>query len=278
MAFIDIKDPVKREEIVQDYIKNIKEIQERRENDKVRGFTQSQNIARVFKPVVEATEKSASQISSEIKNLKEPSPPPPSQKLIPTNQALEYYLHNYNKSNLDQYFGINEEDGRYVMGNKEVVVDKEDNIYLDNGTVSFKGTKGLWRLIMMKKPTWFSEEEFENYKELLERTDAIDNPFRRSEGDKPRSTAKWRFFKVNGLVGVDDDDEEDDDEGKDGDGIFLPGDINGLIQQFHLLLAEYRAGNKSSTRNKIVAILDQLLRLNYLNQAEYNYACKELSC
>ena len=214
MAFIDIKDPVKREEIVQDYIKNIKEIQERRENDKVRGFTQSQNIARVFKPVVEATEKSASQISSEIKNLKEPSPPP-SQKLIPTNQALEYYLHNYNKSNLDQYFGINEEDGRYVMGNKEVVVDKEDNIYLDNGTVSFKGTKGLWRLIMMKKPTWFSEEEFENYKELLERTDAIDNPFRRSEGDKPRSTAKWRFFKVNGIVpdyNNADDEEKDNDE------------------------------------------------------------------
>ena len=36
MAFIDIKDPKKREEIVQDYIKNLKEIHERAENEKVK--------------------------------------------------------------------------------------------------------------------------------------------------------------------------------------------------------------------------------------------------
>ena len=71
MAFIDIKDPEKREAIVQDYIKNIKEIRTRRENEKVRGFTQTQDIVKAFKPVVEATEKSAAQITNEIKSLKE---------------------------------------------------------------------------------------------------------------------------------------------------------------------------------------------------------------
>ena len=38
MAFIDIEDPVKREETVQDYIKNIQEIQQRKENQKVHGM------------------------------------------------------------------------------------------------------------------------------------------------------------------------------------------------------------------------------------------------
>ena len=38
----------------------------------------------------------------------------------------------------------------------------------------------------------------------------------------------------------------------------------------HLLLAEFRAGHESSTRNRIVAILDQLLRRNYLNQEQYH--------
>ena len=71
MAFIDIKDPMKREEIVKDYIKNIKEIRERRENEKVRGISQRQDLAKVFQPVVQATEKSASQITSQLKNLKE---------------------------------------------------------------------------------------------------------------------------------------------------------------------------------------------------------------
>ena len=71
MAFIDIKDPEKREEIINDYIKNIKEIRERNENEKVRGSTQKQDLAKVFQPVVQATEKSASQITNELKNLKE---------------------------------------------------------------------------------------------------------------------------------------------------------------------------------------------------------------
>ena len=76
---------------------------------------------------------------------------------------------------------------------------------------------------------------------------------------------------------VDEGNEENNEEIKKGNGIeFLPGDINGLIEQLHLLLAESRAGNKSSTRNQIVAILDQLLRLNYLNQEEYNAVSEEI--
>ena len=67
MAFIDIQDPVKREQTVQDYIKNLKEIRQRKESQKVRGITEQRNIEKVFQPVVQATEKSASQITSEIK-------------------------------------------------------------------------------------------------------------------------------------------------------------------------------------------------------------------
>ena len=66
--------------------------------------------------------------------------------------------------------------------------------------------------------------------------------------------------------GEDDESEEESDtenlvEEKEGTGVyFLPGDINGLIKQLHLLLAEFRAGNKSATKNRIVAILDELRR------------------
>ena len=52
MAFIDIQDPKKREETVKDYIKNLNEIRERSENNKVRGLTQRQEIVKVFQPVV----------------------------------------------------------------------------------------------------------------------------------------------------------------------------------------------------------------------------------
>ena len=82
MAFIDIQGPVKREQIVQDYIKNIKEIRQRKENQKVQGIAQRRDIEKVFQPVVQATEKTASQITSEIKNLKEQ---PKNEKLLITS-------------------------------------------------------------------------------------------------------------------------------------------------------------------------------------------------
>ena len=118
MAFIDIQDPVKREEIVQDYLKNIREIQEKKENQKLHGMTEQQNIEKVFQPVVKATEKSASQITSEIKNLKEKP------KNKPISLALNYYLNELDKSKVDQYYGIYEKDGTYMMGDKVITVDE----------------------------------------------------------------------------------------------------------------------------------------------------------
>ena len=273
MAFIDIKDPERREEIVKDYIRNLKEIRERNENEKVRGITQQQDLAKVFQPVVQATEKSASQITNELKSLKEEKPKINENQPKATNKALEYYFENFPKSKLDKYFGVYKENGVYMMGNKEIVVDNDNNIWLDNGSDSYKGTFGLWKLIMNKAPEGYFEEDLDNYKRLIERTNAIEMPHVTKPNDRPKGTLKWRFFKEIGLV------QGDEVEEKEGTGIqFLPGDINGLIEQLRLLLGEYRAGNKSSTRNKIVAILDQLLRRNYLNQEEYNAVCRTVSC
>ena len=286
MAFIDIKNPERREEIVQDYVKNLKEIRERNENEKMRGITQRQDLAKVFQPVVQATEKSTSQITSELKNLKnegEKQKYENQEEPKATNKALEYYFQHFPKSKIDEYFSVYKENGIYMMGNKEITVDDNNNIWLDNGTDSYKGTFGLWRLIMLKSPESYLKEDLDNYIRLLERTNALDMPHKTNPNDRPKGTTKWKFFKEIGLVpgGAEDEieNENDDEKEETGSGIqFLPGDINGLIEQLHLLLAEHRAGNKSSTENQIVAILDQLLRRNYLNQEEYNAVCRRISC
>ena len=57
------------------------------------------------------------------------------------------------KSKVDQYYGIYKKDDTYMMGDKVITVDKYDNIRADDTT--FKGSKGLWRLITMKKPEIF---------------------------------------------------------------------------------------------------------------------------
>lgn len=278
MAFIDIEDPVKREQIVQDYIKNLKEIREKKENQKVRGITQRRDIEKVFQPVVQATEKSTSQITNELKNLKQE---PKNDK--PISEALDYYLNQLDKGKVDQYYGIYEKNGIYMMGEKEIKVDKDNNIFVDE--TGFKGTRGLWRLIMMKKPTVFDPEDLRDYQELLMLTNVLDVPHTSNSSNRPKNTAKYRFLVSNFQLADDQDDDKDDkeeeseDEKKDGTGIsYLPGDINGLIEQLHLLLAESRAGNKSSTKNQIVAILDQLLRRDYLTQDEYNGVCRSILC
>ena len=282
MAFIDIEDPVKREQIVQDYIKNLKEIREKKENEKVRGITQRRDIEKVFQPVVQATEKSTSQITNELKNLKEE---PKNDK--PISEALDYYLNQLDKGKVDQYYGIYEKNGIYMMGEKEIKVDKDDNIFVDEA--GFKGSRGLWRLIMMKKPTVFDPEDLRDYQELLMITNVLDVPHTTNSSNRPKNTAKYRFLTTNFQLADDQDDgnddkeeesgEEEDEEKKDGTGIsYLPGDINGLIEQLHLLLAESRAGNKSATKNQIVAILDQLLRRGYLTQDEYNGVCRSILC
>ena len=50
--------------------------------------------------------------------------------------------------------------------------------------------------------------------------------------------------------------------------MYLPGDIKGLTDKLHLLLAEFLAGN-TTVRNELVYVLDALLRLKQLARREY---------
>ena len=65
---------------------------------------------------------------------------------------------------------------------------------------------------------------------------------------------------------------------KKGEGLILPGDINGLLQRLRLVCAERAAGNIQATTAEIVAILDELLRQKYITKPEYNAVCKRLEC
>ena len=62
---------------------------------------------------------------------------------------------------------------------------------------------------------------------------------------------------------------EDDPVKKGGSVYFLPSDIDGLWQKLKLLRAEYKAGNKT-TRNELVAVLDELKRRDQITDDEYS--------
>ena len=151
----------------------------------------------------------------------------------------------HNRKKLDKLFGIQQTDEGYMMGDKEVVIDESSNIHVDG--VEYKGTPGLWMLIMLSSPKDYTDEYLANYKHLVKQTNVMSRPRGVKQGiSRPTTTYKWRYILQ---------------ENHDGEGIqFLPDDIKVLTTKLNSLLAEFAAGNTSSTRNEIVYILDELLR------------------
>jgi len=169
-------------------------------------------------------------------------------------------------STQDPYWGIYKtDDGGFRMGASNVILDKDSNITVDGK--EYKGTSGLWHLIMDKQATKamkLKSEDFNNYRELVLQTDVMNNPAPQSGRTNPKGTYKWRkvFSQFNTPI--------NDDEA-DGDGvIFLPSSIKSMHDKLTLLLGSYQAGNQTSTRNEITAILDELRRRKAISLVQYN--------
>ena len=285
MSFIDIKDPRKRDEIVADYLSIIKRVQQRNEEERSASLTRQAQLETTFNPIIKATETAAKTISRELKPLHEELKTVSNKIETSKNptiiyrkrtwddrtgvNALTFYLSKYDKKNLDKYYGIQLDDDKFMMGNKEVQVYDNSNISVDNEV--YTGTPGLWSLIMLASPDEksYTEEDMNNYKDLVDRTNVKNNPRNVLQNSRPKQTVKRRMLETFSRDGEDEEEEEKEKE-EDGSGViqFLPGDIKGLSAKLNLLLAEYAAGNRS-TRNEIVGILDELKRRKSISQKEY---------
>ena len=155
-----------------------------------------------------------------------------------------------------------------------------DDIIVKNKV--YKGTPGLWDLIMLDKPQDFTEEDFLNYGELLIQTNTIyqkNNP----NQNKPKSSGSYKWTKIvspiweevkkrKRLKTIEEEDEDEDDDPQpstSGTGLkILPSDPNALIDRFDLLFSSKKAGH-TGVRNEIVSILDELKRQGVLKTNEY---------
>ena len=279
MSFLNINEPKKRDAIVAAYLATVKRIKNRNLQERAKDFIHHETIEQSLQPVVNSTAASTEAITKQLVPIKEgitalntrlqqqhqqqqqmKEEKEKEEEEEEGSNMFEQLVGATSDDKLDDYFGIvRSNEGGYQMGNQKIEVDKNDIIV--GGTTRYKGTTGLWMLIMFKKPDErvYTQDDFQTYQKVIEQTDAMTEPNNVRANSKIKSTYKWRtlFKKFGGHAA--------------GDGIveFLPSNIKTLQTKLRYLLGEFRAGNSSATRNEIVAIADELLRRKRISRKKY---------
>ena len=212
MSFIKIKDPRKREELIKDLIETRKRIKDNFIAKKVGEIEYQTGLTKLFKPVTEtqkatakeiteAQKATAEKITSELLPIKE------SLEKIPAFPAVEMTKEEKtelgpiaknaliglaSKGGIDKSFGLNVKKNRFHIGDKPIII-KGDNIKIEDD--EYRGTPGLWELIMSEQPQNFTEEDFVNYGNLLIQTNTIyhnNNP----NQNKPKSSKSYKWKNI----------------------------------------------------------------------------------
>ena len=300
MSFIKVKDPRKREELIRDFIETRKRIKDNFVAKKVGEIEYQTGLTKLFKPVTEtqkatakeiteAQKAAAEKIRGELLPIREGIERLPEAISFPAYPAVEMTKELTNlgpiatnalmglasKKGVDRVFSLKVENKDFKIGDKKIKI-KDDNIIIDGD--EYKGTPGLWELIMSDDPQNFTEEDFQNYRELLMNTNAIPQE---KNPNKPRSSSSPKWVKIVSPIWeevkkrkrfktIEEEDEDDDPQpSTSGTGLkILPSDPNALINRFDLLFSSQNAGH-TGVRNEIVSILDELKRQGVLKTNEY---------
>ena len=77
------------------------------------------------------------------------------------------------RQDLDRYFSIYKEGDKFMLGNKEVKIEN-NNVILDG--IEYRGTPGLWDLLMLNTPKNYKEDDLTEYLNLIETADVWNFP------------------------------------------------------------------------------------------------------
>ena len=280
MAFIKITDPKQREALA----KELHDVKRRIQADSLQQRLEKQGLSRdltkFFRPVVEAQEKTAAQIGKKIEDL--PTMPPPLPALPPPEIAdplpidqtsihttlgprAQKYLQLSMTDKADHTFGLRSEDNDILIGSKLVTFDGDD-IFVDG--VRYKGTPGLWELLVKKRPETFEPSDLDNYAEILKASGAM---YQSNDvlSRTPKSSGGYKWKNLVSHI------YKQEKQGSGVRTVFLPSDFDQLMDRLDLCRASYEAGN-NGVRNEIVAILDAMKKGRHISHQEYRQAHRNI--
>ena len=183
MTFIKITDSKQREVLAREMAEVKQSIRTSNLQHRLDKFGLSRDLSKVFRPVVEAQRETASQITRKIDDLplalpgQVPAlPPTPAfANPLPIEEAsgttlgprAQYYFKLSMAPQADHTFGLMSEDDCIFIGNALITFEGDD-LFVD-GTC-YKGTPGLWELMVKKRPEDFEPEDLDAYEDILLQT------------------------------------------------------------------------------------------------------------
>ena len=241
MSFLKISNPAKRDAIVKEYLELKKNIRDNLLSERTGELELQTDLSKFYRPITETQKATAREITEGLKPIREGIEKlPQAMQLIGEatgeasgkEESLDFgeiakeYLKDPDR---DTTFGIRNEEGLYYIGNKQATI-VNNNIIVDGE--KFRGTPGLWELIMSKNPEDFTKEEYENYAKLMVKTNALYRNYD-PNNPNPRSSKsdKWNLIR---LIWA----KRGEYEGKGV--VVIPSDPNALLERLDLLLASQK--------------------------------------
>ena len=278
MSFLDIKNPARRNELVQEYVDDMKTVRKRNLHTREEKLTIGEELNTLFKPVVQATEKAASEKKKEMEELR--GALEKNADFAVTRPRKAGARTKYDDKTFGPYWT---KTGKLHLGVSEI---KQERLpggvdQLVVGRRRYDMTPGFSALLTQIRPTEYTEDDFKNYTKLIAQTKTVNNPGPNAVAN-PKSTWKYKnLLKDMGLDMSDDTSTVTSPERQDDDVLFTPtrtsagsgvgyhpGDMSGLSKKLELLSVEFLAGN-TTVRNELVYVLDALLWLKKLTKKEY---------
>ena len=293
MSFLNISDPNKRDLIVKEFLELKKNIRDNQLRERTGQQQLQTDLSKFFKPITETQKATTREITEELKPIKEGienlqqaitfpafEKPLEGEEMQQIEEVAEKYLKKFTtKDEADRTYGLYDKDGKFYIGKKLAIIVDNDLVV---GSDVYKGTPGLWELILSKEPKNCTEEDYENYANLMVKTAALhrgNDP----ENKYPKSSLgyKWRNI-LRDIWSKEKENKErhyefyDESHGSDfipggyeGEGVVvMSSDPNALLGRLDLLLASQKAGN-TGVRNALVSICDEFKRQGVLDTKAY---------
>ena len=289
MSFLKISDPLKRDAIVKEYLELKKKIRSNFLSERIGEQQLQTDLSKFYKPITETQKATTREITEGLKPIKEgiEKIPEAIQTIVEEDEEEEeeeeheedrelvgdiayYYL---NIPNRDPDFGITKKGRDHFIGKEHVIV-RDNNIFLPKLNETFIGTDGLWELLTSKNPQNFTDEDYDNYEDLMIMTDAL---HRDNDEDNPHPKGNHKTYKWLNIIrpiwyrkkGVILRYPKEKEEYNKGSGVVvIPSDPNALLERLDLLLASQEAGH-TGVRNELVSICDELKRQGVLDMKAY---------